>query len=386
MSSSAVRMGLAYALTFGATGVSLPFAALWFEQNGLTGAEIAVILAVPMLLRVVTGPLTAVWADGFKLRRSGLAWLYLVAAVGYGACGLVTGFGPWLIFWTIAATAAASIIPLTDALALRLARREGFLFSWARSAGSVAFILANVAMGFILRRWDADAIIIWIAAFSALGALLTLTISREPVRELAEAPAEGRFRGLGRLLGDHVFMTAILAVGLIQAAHAFYYGFSAVIWREQGIGTRDIGLLWAFSVAVEVLLMWVVEPWRRRRGIGPLTVLMVGGAASIARWGLLALSPPLWALWPLQALHALSFAAVFLAALQIIERLVPSDQATAGQSLYSTLSAGVLIGLATMVSGPLYDAFGAMGYLAMVGVAAAGLIAAWSVRREIAVV
>lgn len=383
MSGSAARMALAYVVIFGATGVSLPFAALWFEARGLTGAEIAIILAVPMLLRVVTGPLTAVWADGFQLRRSGLAWLYVVAAVGYGLCGLVSGFGPWLIFWTIAATAAASIIPLTDALTLRLAARDGFAFSWARSAGSIAFIVANVAMGFILRRWDADAIIIWIAAASALGALLALTIPREPVREDAAATPDGRFKGLGRLLGDRVFMTAILAVGLLQAAHGFYYGFSAVLWREQGISTRDVGLLWAFSVVVEVLLMWVFEPWRRRRGIGPLTILMVGGAASVVRWTALALAPPLWMLWPLQALHALSFAAVFLAALQIIERLVPSDQATAGQSLYSTLSAGVLIGLATMVSGPLYDAFGALGYLAMVLIALAGVVAAWSVRAEI---
>ena len=39
------------------------------------------------------------------------------------------------------------------------------------------------------------------------------------------------------------------------------------------------------------------------------------------------------------------------------------------------MSAGVLIGLATAASGPLYDAFGLKGYLAMAGLACAGGLA-----------
>ena len=42
------------------------------------------------------------------------------------------------------------------------------------------------------------------------------------------------------------------------------------------------------------------------------------------------------------------------------------------------LSAGVLIGLATLASGPLYDAFGSGGYLAMAGLAGVGLLAVLS--------
>ena len=85
----------------------------------------------------------------------------------------------------------------------------------------------------------------------------------------------------------------------------------------------------------------------------------------------MALAPPLWLLWPLQALHALTFAATFLAGVQIVERLAPRDSQTAAQTLSSVLSAGVLIGLATAASGPLYDRFGAGGYWAMAAMAAA---------------
>jgi len=57
---------------------------------------------------------------------------------------------------------------------------------------------------------------------------------------------------------------------------------------------------------------------------------------------------------------------------------------TAAQMLSSVLSAGVLIGLATAVSGPLYDRFGAGGYWAMAALAAVGLLAALPLRGQLA--
>ncbi|WP_282007984.1 MFS transporter [Brevundimonas aveniformis] len=382
---SSTASALIYALIFAATGVSLPYAGLWFDGQGLSGSEISVILAAPMLARAFTGPLVAVWADSFQLRRTAISWLALIAAVAYGACALVDGFALWLVLWFVAATAAASLIPLSDALTLKLARRDGFVFSIPRGVGSVAFIVANVAMGVLLRSGDVDRIVLWVVLASVLLAAAALLAPAEPVQENDAVEAGPRLAGLGYLMSDRRFMIVVVAISLIQASHAFYYGFSSIIWRAGGISTRDVGLLWGFSVVVEVALMWGLEPWRRRLGVGPIPVLILGAGAAIIRWLALAMEPPLAWLWPLQALHALSFAAVYLAAIQLIERLAPADKATAAQMVYSSLSAGLLIGLATVVSGPLYDLYGPGGYLAMSGLAALGLGLVITVRRRVAV-
>ena len=203
----------------------------------------------------------------------------------------------------------------------------------------------------------------------------------EPVSDGAPVAGRERFRGLGRLAADPGFMIAIFAVGCVQAAHAFYYGFSAIAWKAQGIPENMTGLLWAFSVVVEIAFMWWAEPWRRAKGIGPWTVLGLGSAAAMVRWTALAFAPPLWMLWPLQTLHALTFAATYLAGVQLVEQLSPPGSQTAAQTLSSVLSAGVLIGLATLAAGPLYDAWGVGGYLAMTGLAAMGGLAALTARR-----
>ena len=96
----------------------------------------------------------------------------------------------------------------------------------------------------------------------------------------------------------------------------------------------------------------------------------------MVRWTTYAFSPPLWLLFPLQALHALSYAATFLAALQLTERLSTPRNASAAQTINSALSSGGLMGLATLASGPLFDRFGAKGYLLMAAMCVAGTVGA----------
>jgi PPP family 3-phenylpropionic acid transporter len=338
-----------------------------------------------MLARIITGPLLAVWADGFRLRRTPIALLGLVMALGYALAGVADAFALRATGWFIGATAMGALIPLTDVLTLRLSTREGFTFALPRGMGSAAFVVANIGMGMLLLTAPVDGIIVWIVAVSlAFAAAAILALPPEPVADGEPLIGRQRFRGLGRLLLDPVFMVTIFAVGAVQAAHAFQYGFSAILWKAQGISEAVTGQLWAFGVVVEIALMWVFEPWRRRMGIGPWSLLVIGSAAAVLRWSLMALAPPLWLLWPLQALHALTFAATFLAGIQLVDRLTPSDNHTAGQMLSSVLSAGVLIGLATAVSGPLYDRYGAGGYWAMAALAGAGLLAAIPLRGQLA--
>lgn len=365
--------------------MTLPFAGLWFRSQGLSGAEIGALLAFPMLGRVLSGPLLAVWADGFRLRRTAIAILGLVMALGYGMAGLVDNFYLRALCWFVGATAAAALIPLSDVLTLRLSRREGYPFSLPRGCGSLAFVIANVAMGAMLTVLPADIIIIWIVSASVLIAFCAwLLLPAETVHhDGVQVSGQARLQGLGHLLKNRTFMFAILAIGCVQAAHGFYYGFSAIAWKAQGISEGMTGLLWAFSVAVEIGFMWIIEPWRKKRGIGALAILMVGVSAAIVRWTLMALEPSLMWLWPLQALHALTFAATYLAGVEIVEALSPPRDHTSAQTLASVLSAGLLIGLATALSGQFYDAFGAKGYLAMTVMAAMGGLFAMAVRRPV---
>lgn len=379
-----VRLGLFYSAIFVGTGASSPYMPVWFADRGLSGAQIGLILSLPMLARVFTAPLIAVWADSFKLRRTALAFMSLAVMAAYVLMALPLGFAGWTVVWFAASSAFSTVSPLTDVIVLNRARRDGFNYGWPRGIGSAAFIVANIGMGAILTWGSPDLVLVWITAAVALTALgARLLLPPDPVHEEGHAAkVSDRFAGIGELLRDPAFMTAAAAAGLIQSAHAFYYGFSTLAWKQQGIPESLTGVLWGVGVAVEVAFMWFMEPWRRR--VGPRNLLVLGGLAAVLRWTVMAFSPPLWALFLLQPLHVLSYAATFLASLQLIERLSTPRNASAAQTINSALSAGVLMGVATMASGPLFDRFGAQGYLLMSAMSVAGVIFAlrlYGVRR-----
>lgn len=374
--SEPVRLGLFYAALFVGTGAASPYIPVWFASRGLSGAEIGLILSAPMLARTVTAPAIAIWADSFALRRTPLILMCLAVAAAYSALAAPFGFAWWFGVWFIASTIFSTCIPLTDVIVFGRAQRDGFNFGWPRGIGSVAFIVANIVVGALLVRFSPDLVIVWIAAAAIVAALGARTLlPPDPVREGGTSSRfSERLAGVSDLLRDRDFMLVVVSVGLIQSAHAFYYSFSTLAWKQQGVPESMTGLLWGMAVAVEVAFMWFMEPWRRR--VGPRDLLVMGGIAALVRWTALALSPPLWLVFPLQALHTFTYAATFMASLQLVQRLSTPANASAAQTINSALSGGMLMGAATIGSGWLFDVIGTQGYFAMSAMSALGLLGA----------
>ena len=270
------RLGLFYALIFLANGATLPYLPMWLRAQGLGGAAIGAILAAPYLARVVSGPVAAVWADGFQQRRTSLM---LLAAAGALAAGwlLVGREAPAIaVSWFVASTALMAMLPLMDVLALRLSQRGGFVYGRPRAGGSAAFIAANLVMGALLTGGSPDLVLLWFMGALGLAVILSRLLPPEPIHEPGVVAEGSRWRGLGALLKDRAFLVAIVSSGLIQGAHGFQYGFSALLWRGQGISEAVIGALWAAGVAAEILFLWFLP----RERITPLQLVL----AESRRW------------------------------------------------------------------------------------------------------
>jgi PPP family 3-phenylpropionic acid transporter len=129
-------------------------------------------------------------------------------------------------------------------------------------------------------------------------------------------------------------------------------------------------VLWAIGVGVEVAFLWnlrVFERW-----LSPEALILIGAFGGAIRWMLLGFGPTGAVLWPLQAMHAASFAMAHVGAMRLLTRDAPENAAAMAQTLYSALSSGLLLGGASLISGILYDATGAHGYWAMSLMALAG--------------
>jgi PPP family 3-phenylpropionic acid transporter len=373
----ALHVSLYYAAFFLYTGLSMPFMPPWLAAKGLDPREIGIVLAAPLVARVVVVPLSTRLADRLGMLQRALVAASLASVAGFAVVGLLSGFTPIFVAYALASTVLAPVLPLGDAYALRELRGRMPRYGSVRMWGSVAFIVANLGGGLLLARLGAHQVIWAVVAALVLTAAAAITLPRTAPEAAAPADARGAEASPWR---SPAFVAVVLAASLIQASHAVLYGFATLLWSAQGIGGTAIGALWALGVVAEILLFALSG--RVVGAVGPARMIVLGGIGGVIRWGAMALNPPPMALPLLQILHALSFAATHLGAMHFLAQAVPAGRGATAQGDFAAVQGLVFAG-AMSLSGVLVAAYGGAAYGAMAGAAALGalLAAAFGWRR-----
>lgn len=382
VSGPSMRMSALYGACFAGIGVYMPFFPVWLGTRGLDASTIGVILALPILTRVmVTAPLMSLADRGVDPRLlliSGSLCLALAHAA------LLFAEGPFAIAALVIVTAVAQapLVPLCDLVATEAVRADPRLdYGRMRVWGSITFLVASVAGGYIIAATTADAAVALLAglAVATLGVIL-VSVPRSPEAKTVGPPVPPLTRVAGRL--PPALWLLIGAAACVQASHAGVYSFGSLHWREQGFAEPVIGYLWAVGVVAEIALFAVAGRIVGRQSSG-VAFIILGAGAAVLRSSLMAYEPGLTATFALQTLHGLSFGATHLGAMAALSRLAPRGARGRAQGLLST---AVALGLAagTVLSGLLFRAAGAWVFAAMVPIASLGLVLALLAARRLA--
>jgi PPP family 3-phenylpropionic acid transporter len=91
--------------------------------------------------------------------------------------------------------------------------------------------------------------------------------------------------------------------------------------------------------------------------------------------------PPAVLLFPLQVLHAASFALTHLGTMYFIQDNVPPGMRNTAQGIHAAASGGIAMAGIMWLSGPLYGYYGGAAYFFMAGLSALALALALRLRR-----
>ena len=354
---------------FAAVGVMMPFIPPLMAAAGLSAGEVGAILSTGAAVRLVAGPLGGRLGDALGAPRAVMAGGAAIAGLAACLYGLATGWHGLLAANLLLAAGFAAVVPLGDALALRAAREEGWDYGRVRALGSVSFIVMAGVAGWVADRAGAGSIAWVLAGCFAAASLAALALPG------GTAPARrggGAFRAVAAL---PAFRRILLVAALIQGSHAAYYAFGSIHWEKAGVSPLAIGMLWAWSVVVEVTLF----AWGRGMAdrLGPRGLALVAVAAGLLRWGITAQTVALPALVVAQALHAATFGAMHLATMRVMQTAIPPAVAGTAQTMLAA-GIGAVMMVGTLAAGQGYAVFGASVFWAM---AAMCVVAVGSARR-----
>jgi PPP family 3-phenylpropionic acid transporter len=378
-----LRLLLLYATTFLTFGVQIPFLPVWLGARGLDDQRVALVLAAPQFLRIVSTPPFARWADKRSDFVGVLAASLMAMTALCGALIFLTGFVSIFVAVTLFSCAQGVAMPLNDALTFAVLRTQNqwqalsgvdkgasereLEYGRIRKWGSVAFIFGNLVAGLFLSLTSASAIPYGLAAFAFMS--VGAALYARPLSVLAHAPVSAE-AGRSSARAPGLLILVIGSAALIQASHALVNTFGSLHWTREGHSSVFIGAAWALSVVCETSFFafvgrWVAAP-DRAAGL-----LALGGLTATLRWLVMANDPGNILLGLAQAGHAFSFAATHTGSMLLIFEPAPHAMRARAQGWLTAAIAGVSA-LVVMISGSLYAGFGEIAYLVMAGLAAAG--------------
>lgn len=334
----------------------MPFIPPLMTAAGLSASEVGGVMAMGAAARLVAGPLGGRIADALgrpKAVMAGGALLAAAAACLYGLAQDLTGL---LAANLLMALGFASVVPLGDALALRAAREEGWDYGRVRALGSAAFIATAGLAGWLAEFAGAGSIAWLLAASMAVAAAAALAVPSTGV------PARRGGGAVRSVLALPAFRRILVVSALIQGSHAAYYAFGSIHWEKAGVPAGAIGLLWAWSVVAEVALF----AWGRGIAdrLGPRGLAFLAAAAGVLRWGIMAETVALPGLVVAQALHALTFGAMHLATMRVMQAAIPAGIAGTAQTLLAAGIGGATMA-GTLVTGQVFAAHGSLVFWGM---------------------
>jgi PPP family 3-phenylpropionic acid transporter len=364
-----IRFAILYAVLFAAFGFASPFLPAFLAARGLAPEDLGIVLGAATAVRLISGPVAGRCADRLGAFRSELALCAVLAGSAALAYLAVHGFWAVMLLSLAQAAAFAALVPLADALSLAHALAgqgaRGFEYGRVRGVGAAAFLLCTLLAGYAVGLHGLSAII-WLSALALLAVpIAALIVPAFPSRAASEAREAPSFnRPWLTLLRQRAFVCVALIAALVLGSHAMYDSFAVIRWIDTGVHPSTTGVLWAESVAAEVVVFFLIGPSLLRL-LHPTGALALSALCGLLRWAVMAQTADVLALALIQPLHGFTFALLHLASMRIIADTVPGGLAATAQAVYGLVAVGGATALLTVASGWLYGRFGAAGFWAM---------------------
>lgn len=324
-----------YFFYFAYLGAFAPFFALYLTSVGMNAVEIGVLMALPQLTRILAPHLWG-WLADHTGRRIGVVRIS-------GAAGMVAFLGVFagdsfallfcvlfamMFFWSAA-------LPLVEATTLSKLGEETARYGRIRVWGSVGFIAAVVAVGYLIDASSPRAVL-WVIAGLMAGMLLlsfTLTESRPEPHESDDLP-------VWQIVRKPAVLAVIAASALMAAAHGPYYTFYTIHLVDHGYSKSAAGWLWALGVICEIgIFIWMSRLYRAftLRAILIASTLLAALRFVVIGWS----ADSLVLLLAAQTLHAASFGSFHAAAIGVVHKLFRGRHQARGQAIYGSLAYGL---------------------------------------------
>ncbi len=370
--STPIRFSILYFLFFLMIGTYGPFWPVWLSSIDVSPKNIGIALASATILKVILGPIFARLNDNNNNDNSIILYISLLSTLTFFSIVLINHYYDSariliIILGCLAWGFFSSSIPLLEAKTILLTSKQSLDYGKIRLWGSISFIVAAVGVGILIEHTNKNIVIRLILLFSFLASCAIYFTPKNNIKNKRRIT-----RTFYHLINLPGFFLFLLCCGCIQASHSFYYAFSSITWLKNGLSSSFIGCAWALGVLAEITLFALFA--NKLKNFSPKILIKFAAIITIIRWIILSLTSNPVLILIAQTGHAASYGITHLAAMYYISTKVSSEIQGSAQSIYASISMGILPAIIIPFSGIIYTVGGgSLGFISMATLALIGL-------------
>src|SRR4051812_31663233 len=366
------RLAAFYFAFFAWVGLGTAYFPPYLAARGLEPAQIAWVLALPQLARILAPSAWGWIAERTQAERGIVVLSCATGAVCFALLPAVGGFAGIAALIAFSAVFSAAALPLVEAITLSALAGQSGRYGPIRLWGSIGFIGVVLAGGMWLDAGLVRALPAAIAGCAVAAACVGATLPRPRVHPPTEIATVTFSRSAFMLLAS-AFCVAV--------SHGTLYTFLTLHLQRLGYSGTMIGFLWTLGVVAEIAVFFYLPAIFRRHSLS--TILMASAAFGVIRFQMIGWAADWLALLLVaQVLHAATFGSYHAAAVAAVHRLFAPHAQARGQTLFSSLGYGAGGAAGAVSAGWAWDLGGpALAFTVSSLAALAGLLFAYPLKR-----
>ncbi len=369
---------LYYFLYIGSGAFLFPFIGLFYQEQGLNGAQIGLLSTLGALMSMIAAPFWARLSRQVGRPRRLLQSVLLLSALLTILMGNQAGFWLLAVFANLRVLAASGISPVSDALTLSITSKQQTGYGSVRLWGSLGWALVALVGGWWIER---SSLLTGFWAHAAGLALCTLLLFGIPMQT---GPQTGGRDPITQSTWKAVFRQPLL-IGLCLSLVVLWLSrngvanFEALYIKSLGGSTANIGLMNTLGAFTEWPGMLLADRLVRKHGPG-----------RVFSWGILIwlVATALMLVWPSvpmalikSIVNGIGFSFFTVGMVMLVNKTTPPEQTATILALIFTTLQGLVTTLVSPLSGLAFDHWGAPS---LYWVAVVGMLLAWGVFQPFA--
>jgi len=322
---------------FAYIGLMSPYSSLYFASRGFGAIEIAALMSMFQITRIM-GPFAWGWLADVRRDRLGIMRLTsLAACIIFAGIFFLEDYLALLIWMFLLNTVISSLMPLGEAATVHALHREnGFdqRYGRLRLWGSIGFIAMVLGAGAWFEYFGIESL-----PWFGMVALIIMTLLTKALREPAIEVTEHAVVKFSHVLKNRHLQWFLSANFWMIFAHAAFYVFYSLYLDQMGYSKGEIGLFWMLGVLAEVIFFYYQSHFFGR--FNTKNILLAAYLIAIIRFVLMAYWPNLIALIIAQLMHAATFGANHSASIKMLQTWFSGPLQARGQALHTTVSYGI---------------------------------------------